>query len=198
MNWTTRMHHFHQARPLKRALQAGNSSAAAFSTTILPQILQPGVRPSGDGTVDIAQDGSGYIPSHIKVWALGVGAAANTFALRIYGWHNVKAQNGPPPLDMWIPQVISEATWTLGSTTGVANGVVPATELFGTSAVLVTDPNQLNQTGTFGETINTSTATAALLGYLIIPLHGAHLITFDFKQGTGSPTMNALYGFIGG
>lgn len=184
--------HAHLARPMKRALQVANSTASAFSSGIIPQLA----RPTGDGVIDLSQDGGGMVPHAVKILGIGVGTATNTMKIRVYGWNQVLAQGANPPLSMWVPQLLSDATYTLGSAAGVANGIVPATELFATTIALVSDPTQVNVSSTYGHTIYQNPASTSLIGLLIVEIFGHQLLQFDFSTNSSATSTNALYSLL--
>lgn len=181
------------ARPMKRALQVANSTASAYATTIVPQFA----RPTGDGVIDLSQDGGGMVPHAVKVLGIGVGTATNTMKIRVYGWNQVLSQGtAQPPGSMWVPQLLSDATYTLGSAAGVTNGVVPATELFATTIALVSDPTQVNVASTYGHTIYQNPAATSLIGLLIVEIFGHQILQFDFSTNSSATSTNALYSLL--
>lgn len=179
------------ARPMVRALQLANSVSTGYSAGIIPQLA----RPTGDGVIDLSQDGAGRVPHRVKVMGVGVGSGGNTMGIRVWGWNQILAQGANPPLSMWVPTLLSDATYTLGSTVGVANGIVPATERLAVSLALVADPTQVNQTGTFGESIYVN-PIASFAAMLIVELFGSQLIQFDCKTTASVTSANAIFGLL--
>ena len=183
------------SRPLKRAF-ATNQNQTAF-TAKTPLFAKP----TSDGVVDIGRDG-GLVPRAILVIPVGAGSAADAYSLRIWGWKQVlgagnKADGGGTPHNIWIPVRIAELGVVLGTGTGIANGVVPATELFAdTVTIIATGEGVITADTTNQGTIVRYSPASNITAFAVVPNPGYDLIEFDSDQTTNTPTVNVLYSLL--
>ena len=187
-------------RPLIKALPV-NSNAAAFAAKTA---CTTGDTPLGNnptaaaiaavGLVRLAAEGGagGYVPSNARLYPYGLGAAANTFSVRLWGWWHIGA--GPDLAKLWMPGILGEFACTLSTFAGVAGAPVINTELFCDiiSIVALREYTLAADIVRFGSDYLLSPANNTP-GCVQVPLRGAAWIEWDFDQTAGTPTMNVLY-----
>lgn len=183
--------------PLKRAFAANKTSGFTAKTATLAE-------PVNDGVIDLARDGY-FIPSAVKLTGVGVGAANDAFSVRIWGWLKVVGGgdkvigSAATPYNVWLPFRIAEVGFILGTGAGVAQGVVPATELIAdTVSIIATGEGTTTADTTRNGTIIVYSPASDISGFAIVPIVGFHKIEFDTDDTTNTPTMNVLYSLMGG
>ena len=179
------------ARPFKRAFSANQNQTAFVAKT--PQLAKP----SGSGVIDLTNEGI-LCPSLLKVIPVGVGAANDTYSLRVWGWAKVlgggDSPNGGTTPNLWIPVRLAELAVTLGAGTGLAGSIVPATELFAdTITIVATGEGTMTANTTRDGNIVLYSPASDITAFAVLPILGFDLIEFDSDQTLNTPTVNVLY-----
>lgn len=136
-------------------------------------------RPVRDGvhTLTFAKSAG---PNSILVMPYLTGDANDDFNLRILGWSICDDEK------TWANVNLCEVTATAGTATGVAGGLVDASDLFADTIALVT--------GNEDVTIDIVSPADNTTAHFAVDTKGSQLVEFIFNDGTGSPTgMNALW-----
>lgn len=155
----------------KRALTT-NSTATSFASKV-PTVTEP----SGEGVHNVGGD------EYVEFIPFGTDGDNDTFSLRIIGWRQHRGSVGN---DLWIPNVLSETSVVLGTSTGVAGAEVVNTEFFGDTIALVSNGGTL--------TIVSQTAgNTVAMGRVPIAGYDKIEFTFDLAGAQEAVSMNALF-----
>lgn len=156
------------SHPLRRAF-ATNSTANSFTAKI-PIATEP----SGVGVFDLQAiangvGGEGHIPRYIQLIPYGTDADNETHNLRLWGWSRVGVE------DIWIPQLLLEIAFTLGSISGAVIG----TNHFMADTIIIT----------YGDADAPEISPAnELVASILTHLRGVRYIEFAGDLGTGAAT----------
>lgn len=157
-----------------------NATDVTAGSVTLP--ASTATKPSGDGVIKMGDIG-GMTASGLLLQPYGVGTAANTFSMNVYGWREVEPRltqgNG-----LWVPMTLATFTCTLGTQTGVANSPIDATHLFVTTIVLGIGNAYISN-----EIVTPNDNTPA---HIILTAKGCTLIEVRFGTGSSSTSCNCL------
>jgi hypothetical protein len=157
--------------PLLRshATNATSTSFAVRADTV--------TEPTGDGVIDIRQ--AVETPTWIMLMPYGTGDADDVFDVRVIGW---RKSGGA-----WTATRLVQFTATLGTKTGIAGGLVGASELYA-------DTITAGSIGAENVSYRISSPVDNASAYVFLDTCGCQKIEILFDATTGSPTgMNCLY-----
>lgn len=163
------------------AFVASNSpdSTDAAWASVVPQLAEP----VGTGVIDLRSSFGSFVQNAAIVVPYATGATLGTFSERIYGWHQFGAD---PKTRIWVPVLLAEIACTLCATTGVANGIIPTTQLFCDTISLA-----------FGGNVETdSPANGVSIAHIILAIKGFQKLQCNFKINTGPTAMNSLLALL--
>ena len=167
-------------------------TAAASFATIAPTLTKPSTN---------STTGAAILPtenSKLRACFYGAGADNDTIDIKVVGWSRVWADQGAAPAPAnpdktveWIPSAIAFLTVTLGTTTGVASGVVG-----GTSKRLADTIVEKATTGYGASDLRIVSPGDNLPGYIEVPTSGFQMIGLYFDLTGTTTAANALYANI--
>ncbi len=144
-----------------------NPTSSSFTARI-PQIAAP----SGDGVISVPGSNWGMI------MPVGVGSANDLYDVRAIGWRPLVSGTSR----LWIPYTLVDVTVTLGTQTGVAGGLLTATDLFADTVAAASTPVDRSLVIP-GLTFATSTNENAKFYF---HLTGHHVIEFQINVATAT------------
>lgn len=171
--------------PFRIAFPTANSLAASIVEP-LPRYT----RPVGDGVIDfgLSADVGGNAPLRISVLPFGVGTAAQTMLLNLYGWRLLPAKV-VANRQIWVPFFLSSFTCTLCTVPGLDHADVSASQLFCGTIVVV-------KGGVAGEDYSTLSPTGNSVAWLWQKLYGSSIVSVVTGLNGSSTSCNALVGII--
>lgn len=141
--------------------------------------------PSGEGVVQMGQFGSvqgSLAPSGLQIIPYGAGLATQTFSLAVYGWREVVAGQGNPPL--WVPFILVQFSCTLSTSPGVTGADVNASQLFcDRISLVVGNGNVSNEIVSPGGNV---------IAHCIVTAKGVRFMQILFGTGGSATSCNAL------
>lgn len=159
-----------------------NSSAIAAASAKSPTITEPvSDLSAGRGIIAVSDD------NWLMLEFFGTDAANETGGFAVWGWRRVRpSAAGQSPL--WVPHLLAQGTFTLGSLAGVAASPVDADQLFADGITVSTD-----------NSLSPPSATALGTG-----ANGAARLALDFEgfalaevelttQGGSAASVNGLW-----
>lgn len=175
-----------QSRPLIIA-RSSNSTDASY-TAKSPTITEP----DGDGVIDLGGFPGGVVPKCARMMVFGTDGADETGVTRLILWSKQTQGAGKA---LWVPTILLEATWTLGTMTGADLSNVPSTQLFADTVAVSSEPLSNAATTDDGKTEFLSPANNTI-AWLKTELYGAQKLEILFGLNTSSASLNALVQLI--
>jgi hypothetical protein len=173
------------ANPYRRVL-AANSTTNGFSAKV-DTLTAPTVAAEGEsagGYVYLTlQDGGLQPPNCVLIKPYGVGANDATGAMRVYGVKEVKKTGAT---SSYTHVLLGEWTFVLSSTlTGVASGVVVATEYYADTITKVTGLENVSE--------QVLSPTADEPAHLLLDCKGHALLLIELSTAGSATSVNALF-----
>lgn len=165
--------------PFQIAFPGGNSTAATIVEPV-PTLT----RPSGDGVIDFHSEYGGVAAQKIRVVPYGVGTAAQTLLMNLYGWRYL-----PPRVagnqGLWVPVFLSSYTCTLCTIPGLAGADVNASQLFCGTIVVV-------KGGVSGTDYSILSPTGNSMASFWQAVYGSSMVSIVTGLNSSSTSVNAL------
>lgn len=173
---------FPTATILQRALT--NASTASSFAAVATKTAEPATvdttTPNAEGNTAVFKSSG----QSLYLMPFGTDAADETFSIRLVGWKKLTGGDGVTPL--WVPTHLGDVNVTLGSSVGVAGGIVTDSQYFADTLALAS--------GGWADIKLIQTA-GNLPAAIIVPSKGFEYIQALFDS-TGAASMNLLWGAI--
>lgn len=177
---TTAVHTVTHSGQLRR-VQTANSTATSF-TALVPTTTAPLIGDTGTFSTHIQGSGANVVANSVIFFPFGRDADTETFDMRVYAiWPLITTTT-----QVWIQPLIAGFTCTLGAGTGVDGSDLEDEDFMCDTIATVVGIDT-------GVTISSGVANEQ--AYIVIPIHGAPLLTTRFDL-TGAAQANALYALI--
>jgi hypothetical protein len=176
--------------------------ATNYSTSSYPAIVSTLTTPepnyaSPNGVVDLSFNNNiqgNFSQNSVVVVPFGVGSNTNTFNVRVVGWKRVPSPNvsgpGSPNFDLWVPLDLVEMICTIATAQpGVAGTLVPATNFFCTTIVVVTGSTLVGE----APSENIVSPGNGQIAHFLVQLKGCQKLQFFFTTGGSATSCNCLW-----